>query len=676
MKHCLRPIAVLLAACIATTATHGRDSATPHSPSLYTRLHRAAAASGQRRLPGDAAELPRRVYPTLDLAVEALGVEALHEGYAPDMIPFTGKGVTIAVIDAGIDPRHEAFRLAGEPVATRVASYMRTISSAESESGETEYTVTTAPLHLEEHEIDLDIEGHGTHVAGIAAGNGGAGPYTGMAPGAELFMVSMGERLYDDEIALGMRAALDYADATGRPMVLNFSLGSPLGPHKGTDKLTGILRDYPAEGRIACFSAGNDGCYHVSLTRDFASRPGELATALAHYNTGTATRSAYVEAYSMDSREFEMALTVIDFNGSVHEVWRSEFVPADAFDESGVSVLLDSAAAFFPELAGYFSGKILMARGTEDDGAFSMALLADFPDAEVDSRYGLGLVVRSAAGADVMLVSDFNQAYFRSYSMDGYTEGDAGCSISEYCTSPLVVSVGSWNTRKSWTDLKGDVHELDEQFYGACGAVASYSSYGTVRGDESIVLPHVLAPGTEVISSIPAMYADNAVYTHDMAGNPQYWGNMSGTSMASPAVAGVVALWLEACPRLTRDDVIEVMRATSVRDEYVERAPNGSAFGKLDAYEGLKYILQTMDVPLTPSTPSGLLVRSCGSGMLECVLPFSAEGGVAHLYTTEGILLESKRFSGSAFFITAAPGLYIVRAETASGEARSRVAVR
>ena len=113
-----------------------------------------------------------------------------------------------------------------------------------------------------------------------------------------------------------------------------------------------------------------------------------------------------------------------------------------------------------------------------------------------------------------------------------------------------------------------------------------------------------------------------------------------------------------------------------MRDEYVERAPSRSAFGKLDAYEGLKYILQTMDVPLTPSTPSGLLVRSCGSGMLECVLPFSAEGGVAHLYTTEGILLESKRFSGSAFFITAAPGLYIVRAETASGEARSRVAVR
>lgn len=678
MKPCLIPVAASLACLCAATATHGSESATPSTLSLHTRLHRAAGVPDVRRMPGVPRELPRRLYPCLDLAATALGVDAVRAGSTPLQLPYTGKGVVIAVIDGGIDPRHIAFSVAGVPGTTRVARYMRTRSAAESESGETEYEIFDDPLSLTPSDIDLEIGGHGTHVAGTAAGASGTGPFTGMAPEAELFLVSMGDKLYDDEIEAGMRAALDYAESAGRPLVMNFSLGSPVGPHKGLSPLTETLREYPAEGRVALFSAGNDGCYKVSLTRDFGAQPGELSTGLAHFNTGTATQSAYVEAHSLDAREFEAAVTVIDFEGSVHEVWRSPFLPAESFDDSGVCVLLDSDAgeAFFSELRDYFRGQILLGRGNEADGAFSMALLADFPDADVESRYGLGLAIRSSEGADVMLVSDFTRAYFRSYGMKGYSEGDSRNSISEYCTSPLVVGVGSWNTRKTWTDLAGETQELNEKFFGPCGDVASYSSYGTLRGDASVIFPQVVAPGTEVISSIPAEYKENAVWLDDTHGSPQYWGNMSGTSMASPAAAGVVALWLEACPTLTRDDVVEVMRATSRRDDAVERAPNGGAFGKLDAFEGLKYILANMHVPSTAATPSRLLVRALGPGEVECVLPFSAEGGVASLYAADGSLLERREFTGVSCAFRASPGIYVVQASTARGTACGRVCVR
>ena len=69
-----------------------------------------------------------------------------------------------------------------------------------------------------------------------------------------------------------------------------------------------------------------------------------------------------------------------------------------------------------------------------------------------------------------------------------------------------------------------------------------------------------------------------------------------GTSMASPVVAGGIALWLEANPKLTINDVLRIIQQTARKDDYVKTTGNPIQWGagKFDAYEGLKQVLNEM----------------------------------------------------------------------------------
>jgi subtilisin family serine protease len=70
----------------------------------------------------------------------------------------------------------------------------------------------------------------------------------------------------------------------------------------------------------------------------------------------------------------------------------------------------------------------------------------------------------------------------------------------------------------------------------------------------------------------------------------------SGTSMACPVVSGIVALWLQAKPDLTLDNLMEVLSKTSRNDEYTEILPERWGYGKIDAKKGLEYILNSTGI--------------------------------------------------------------------------------
>jgi len=71
------------------------------------------------------------------------------------------------------------------------------------------------------------------------------------------------------------------------------------------------------------------------------------------------------------------------------------------------------------------------------------------------------------------------------------------------------------------------------------------------------------------------------------------WLSMSGTSMSGPCAAGIVALWLQANPKLSPDDVKSVFKATAKHIEVDGQWPNNVyGYGLIDAYAGIQEVLK------------------------------------------------------------------------------------
>ena len=116
------------------------------------------------------------------------------------------------------------------------------------------------------------------------------------------------------------------------------------------------------------------------------------------------------------------------------------------------------------------------------------------------------------------------------------------------------------------------------------------------------------------------------------------WGAQSGTSMATPTVAGIIALWLEAKPDLTYEQIRETIAATATKDEFTEAAPIHYGHGKIDAYNGLLHVLglSTSIPTLSQHQPKGVSFRmKDGRLFIE-----GAENGTPiRIYTTDGRLV-------------------------------------
>jgi len=184
------------------------------------------SAAGLRQLEQDPAV--DRIWP--DLPVRALLDRAVPFVHLPEVwaIGYTGKGIRIAIVDTGIDPNHP-------DLEGRVAA-------------SADFT----------GEGPRDAHGHGTHVAGIAAGSGVAsgGKYRGVAPEAALYAAKV---LHSDGGGLTstVLAGLEWA-VEQQAQVINLSLGSS-GSSDGTDALSVACDTITGRGTVVCVAAGNDG---------------------------------------------------------------------------------------------------------------------------------------------------------------------------------------------------------------------------------------------------------------------------------------------------------------------------------------------------------------------------------------------------------------------------------
>ena len=253
-------------------------------------------------------------------------------------------------------------------------------------------------------------------------------------------------------------------------------------------------------------------------------------------------------------------------------------------------------------------------------------------------------------------------------------------TINTLACGKNTIAVGAYITRLITEPTTGfdAVLEPDE-----LGNIMFFSSWGTLYDGRSF--PHIVTPGVNVLSSINSYNTDesnpdNSVCNVNMNGRDYYFAGYSGTSMATPAMTGVVALWLEANPYLTFDKARSIAMETAVKDEHVLNAADPVKYGagKVDALAGLKKVLA--DVPTSikdknARTGKNILIDVKGD---RTVNVFAANENELKtiVYTADGRTINEYSVKGDTIDINLpAAGLYIVKVIGEKSTAMKKVVV-
>ena len=546
---------------------------------------------------------------------------------------YDGTGVVLGVIDTGIDFGHTM--LSGSRLKKKYV-YNETDEAMQEYTGTTYYT---------------SDETHGTHTSTIAGGSdytATAYVYTtstsyttisnakfgGMAPGTDLVLCDLGDYLSDANIAWSMQKIAEYAESVGKPYVISLSLGSHYGPHDGTGDMAEVTAQLTGPGKIVVYASGNEGEDGIYLGKN-ASASNPSQTVLT-----SETRSSYSVDYGMmisyaRTPNTELAVRYHVVNTSTNAVlWSSNEITTDDYfvDDDGNIELYgaeisvnDTGSDGTTKLSNYFT-----AYNSNSD---SYGYLCGYMDKDsynnkwyvqtvlyylkaVNSNYKIAISVYPKSGTsyvDSWPVSyiDFT-ASSATYNNVAFTAGSNESSASEESHYPSVISVGSYVSSKYWragTTTGSNQSWTSNGTYKQISMFSSYQSEGS--GPTGLKQPWITAPGEVIIAGYNSGYSasSNSYYAY---GTSKKLGAMSGTSMATPCVSGIVALWLQANPNLTPAQIKTVMQETAITDTYTN-GTYASHFGqgKIDALAGLAYILSNYAGPLISSSTSAVNFTDC-----------------------------------------------------------------
>lgn len=526
---------------------------------------------------------------SIDTARVCSNVAPAHMGEGLDM-PYTGSGVIVGLIDCGFDFNHinffdsngvsrvKAVYLPLDTTMTPPVVNMVRLPGSCYESPDQIATLTT----------DDNQSTHGTLTAGLAVGGYKDNGWYGMAPDADIVLCGMPEgELTDVRVANCISYICDYARRQMKPCVISMSLCSNVGPHDGTSYLNRVCQQLAGPGRVFVTSAGNDGAYNVTSHRTIENSRDTVFTLLNGFRAST-QYSGYVNARSNAKKPFNTRLIVVNkSNGEI--LYRSRAIGA-----TSRGVLATFSTETDTVLARYFTGSVEVIGSIEANGKPNSMCNIDMV---ANSRnYCLGFQYYSPSANDLVIFTS-KYAYIDSYGFSWAEKGSSVGSISDLAATDSIISVGSYNSRQT-------VPLRDGSYYfrpnSTPGYLSSFSSYGP--DENGISRPDVCAPGSVLVSSANRYFVD--------APNLQYWQPSAfvdgveytyspdlGTSMSAPIVAGAIALWMQAVPTLTVNDVREVLKRTALRDSYVRSGSRERwGAGKLDAYAGLLNVLKLDEI--------------------------------------------------------------------------------
>ncbi len=523
-----------------------------------------------------------------DVAVGNTGASLLQAGKLNNTV-YKGKGVIVAIFDTGLDWTHFDFRNPANTSKSRVLKiWDQTITPVSGESSPSgfgygvEYDsarINTA-LALLANQVaadtiaanalirERDIDGHGTHVAGTAAGNGGAIPatlkYAGMAPEADIVIVKGGDGSFSTtNIINGITYLQNLAATLGKPIVMNMSLGGQFGPHDGTRNYEIAVDNFTASapGRAIVISAGNDNGtnIHNRLTLTGAASS-TISFTVPAGTTGTDVFEYRV--YANDASDVTVAFTAPSAGGTV---------TATAGQSLSASVLSSNFTATVSNLIEAGNGDryvdVYVARNGSNTaspaGTWTLSITNNTTNTLTMDGW---LYYTNTVFATTILVGGNSE----------YLVGSPGNATS-------AITVGSFVGRGTWYSAAAVGNYSYSATNTRLDSISTFSAHGPRR--DGVLKPEISAHGQAVISSL----SSHATHTlSDIVVVGKYKKNQ-GTSMSAPVTTGAVALLLQASAGASVSQIKSRITATAFKDQQTESTgatPNTTwGYGKLDVFK-------------------------------------------------------------------------------------------
>ncbi|ROQ18900.1 S8 family serine peptidase [Gallaecimonas pentaromativorans] len=484
-----------------------------------------------------------------------------------------GKGLRVAVVDSGIRPENPMFDDAGmtAPDASTLPTddYCHTVDASFCNNKlivARYYPALSSTIAEEYTDKPLGWNGHGTHVAGTAVGMPVTADYkgtdyalSGVAPGAYLMVY---KALYQGATTasgstLSLMAAVEDAVNDGAD-VINNSWGGGAGGDPNNSAYKTTFENAEAAGVVVVSAAGNDGNGAQTI-----GCPGCVESGITVANTQT-------------GRSFVQEMNV-DGIGNLQMVEGSSSVQLSSLAAADLTAPLVAAAN-------------IDAANAEGCDAFPAETFVD--SFAFISRGSCNFTVKAAnaeaAGAKGLVVYD-NGGGVVQMSMDESTI--FGVMLSQADAEKVLAAMGTGSINVT---LDPAVHSFVDS---ALVDVMNSSSSRGPNGDNSFIKPDLAAPGTNILS---AFSPDEL----GIGGTDPVFDSLTGTSMASPHVAGAATLVLAAHSDWTPAEVKAALTTTStteVKDDdgETQASPFAMGAGRIDVSKAINAGLAVAPVSIS-----------------------------------------------------------------------------
>lgn len=519
--------------------------------------------------------------------------DLVHKGLISGHPAYTGKDVIMGFVDTGIDFDHPDFK--DKNGQTRILKIW-------DQNAQTDSTLRSSYGYGEVYDSVMinagscphtDNNGHGTQVAGIGAGNGlsvhdSIADYRGYAPECDILIVEtdFSRPNWTMSIAEAVEWMFLEADKLGKPIVVNLSVGTYLGSHDGNDLaaqyIDSLVNAKP--GRFVVSAAGNAG----------SVPPFHLRTKVLNDTSFTYFRpnprssfgnAIFIEGWADSLQAVGLKL---GFGHTNTSSWRDSIYSVEPV-QSNLGKITTIKLAGTTELKIY--------KEKQGDVYLFQYLLLNPGTGKLFKLQSTGkgqhdIWSVSWLGTSDILVSGLPTA--TNYPMiSKYQFPDTNQTIvSSWNCSPNVISVGNYNNRYAYLNTQDSLRVTVDFPIGGKGAS---SSRGPNR--KAFTKPDIMAPGNFTLASgrlKDLNFLKNSVpNNHKLAKGDFHFAN-GGTSMASPVVAGIVALYFEKCPTASAAEVRSALKSNAYSDQFTGTLPNNVfGYGKVDAFN----VLTSSNIP-------------------------------------------------------------------------------